>query len=233
MFPTYESERSRTDAMNTEDFRKAIDADDGLNKKRRNLFLLSLLLLAIVVSGADIKEASSLIFKIEFKNRENLQWLLIVGILYSMLRYYAYSETYRDELFNQWSKKLISDRTVYYYSEYKGEVEGLLEKAINDWAGETPGLAELEYRRTGLFKRSLIYPAQEIDPEEGPIYVKRHISLNSYTDRWKRTDLLLLLWIELKYRANAWVAHRETLDLVAPYLLAVAALAVFFYKKFC
>lgn len=44
---------------------------------------------------------------------------------------------------------------------------------------------------------------------------------------------MLLLWIELNYRLNAWVAHRETLDLVAPYVLAAGALTAFFYKKLC
>jgi hypothetical protein len=231
-FITHEPEESRTDAMNTEDFRKAIDADDGLKSKRRTLFLLSLLLLAIVVSGANIKEASSLIFKIEFTNHENLQWLLIAGIFYSALRYYAYSEIYRDELFNQWSKKLISDPTVYRYDQHKEEVGGLLEKAVDVWGGDEPGLAEPEYRRIRLLKRVIAYSATEEDAMDGPIYFKKYIDLNKYDSRWKRKDFLLLLWIELKYRANAWVAHRETLDLVAPYLLAVAALAAFFYKKF-
>ena len=45
--------------MSVEDFRKAMDADDGFKNKRRNLFLLSILLIAIVVSGADIKEATA------------------------------------------------------------------------------------------------------------------------------------------------------------------------------
>ncbi|QHG24575.1 hypothetical protein [Pseudomonas sp. DTU12.1] len=218
--------------MNTEDFRKAIDADEGLKSKRRNLFLLSLLLLAIVVSGANIKEASSLVFKIEFTNHENLQWLLIAGIFYSVLRYYAYSEIYRDELFNQWSKKLINDPTIYHYDQQEEEVKGLLEKAVDVWGGDEPGLVEPEYRRIGLLKRVIAYPATQEDPDHGLMYFKRYINLNKYDSKWKRKDFLFLLWIELKYRANAWVAQRETLDLVAPYLLAVAALAAFFYKKF-
>lgn len=232
MYTTHESQRVRTDAMNTEDFRKAIDADDGLKSKRRNLFLLSLLLLAIVVSGANIKEASSLIFKIEFTNHENLQWLLIAGIIYSIVRYYAYSEIYRNELFNIWSKKLINDPTVYYYDQQKEEVKGLVEKAVDVWGGDEPGLVEPEYRRIGLLKRVIVYPTKEEDPEHGIIYFKRYINLNKYDSNWKRKDFLLLLWIELRYRASAWVAQRETLDLVAPYLLAFAALAAFFYKKF-
>jgi len=218
--------------MNAEDFRKAIDADDGLKNKRRNLFLLSLLLLAIVVSGADIKEASSLIFKIEFKNHENLQWLLIVGIFYSILRYYAYSETYRNELFIQWSKKLIADPTVYYYDQQEEEVKGFLGKAVDVWGGDEPGLAEPVYRRLGLLKRVISYPATQEDPEHGIMHFNRHINLNNYSSSWTRKDFLFLLWVEMRYRSRAWVAQRETLDLVAPYLIAFVALSAFFYKKF-
>ncbi len=194
--------------------------------------MLSLLLLAIVVSGANIKEASSLIFKIEFTNHENLQWLLIAGIIYSIFRYYAYSEIYRNELFNQWSNKLINDPTVYHYDQREEEVKGLVEKAVDVWGGDEPGLVEPQYWRIGLFKRVIAYPSQQEDPDHGLVYFKRYISLNKYDKRWKRKDFLLLLWIELRYRANAWVAQRETLDLVAPYLLAFVALAAFFYKKF-
>lgn len=219
--------------MSAEDFRKAMDADDGFKNKRRNLFLLSILLIAIVVSGADIKEANSLIFKIEFTNHENLQWLLIAGICYSVLRYYAYSETYRDKLVEQWSSKLMSDRAVYYYAEHSGDVGGLLEKAVDVYGGDEPGLIDAAYRRTGLLKRVIAYPSTEEHEEHGQVYFTRFIDLNKYNEKWKREDLLLLLWIELKYRINAWVAHRETLDLVAPYVLAAGALTAFFYKKLC
>lgn len=219
--------------MSAEDFRKAMDADDGFKNKRRNLFLLSILLIAIVVSGADIKEANSLIFKIEFTDHENLKWLLIAGIFYSILRYYAYSETYRDKLVEQWSSKLMGDRAVYYYSEYSEEVGGLLEKAVDVYGGDEPGLISVVYRRTGLFKRVIVYPSVEVHGEDGPQHVSRLIDLNNYNENWKRRDFMLLLWIELKYRLNAWVAHRETLDLVAPYVLAAGALAAFFYKQLC
>lgn len=219
--------------MSAEDFRKAMDADDGFKNKRRNLFLLSILLIAIVVSGADIKEANSLIFKIEFADHENLKWLLIAGICYSVLRYYAYSETYRNKLVEQWSSKMMGDRAVYYYSEYSEEVGGLLEKAVDVYGGDEPGLINAVYIRTGLFKRVIEYPSMEVHGEDGPQHFRRLIDLNNYNENWKRRDFMLLLWIELKYRLNAWVAHRETLDLVAPYVLAAGALAAFFYKQRC
>ncbi|MEN5037469.1 hypothetical protein [Pseudomonas sp. TWI929] len=217
--------------METEEFRKAIDGDEGFKKKRASLFYLSLLLFAIVVSGADIKEASSLIFKIEFTNHENLQWLLIAGIFYSMLRYYAYSEVYRELLFAQWASKFIDDPRVYYYHHHSEEVQGLLGKAVDAWGGDEPGLVEPEYRKAGIFKRIISYPAREEHPEYGEVYFKKFIDLRKFTEKWTRKDFWFLMSLEWKYRINAWVSQRETLDLVAPYLLATCALASYFYKK--
>ncbi|MNJ34647.1 hypothetical protein D3C77_293670 [compost metagenome] len=225
------SDRAWNGIMGTEEFRKAIDGDEGFKKKRASLFYLSLLLFAIVVSGAEIKEASSLIFKIEFTNHENLQWLLVAGVVYSMLRYYAYSEVYRGELFKQWSDKMLSNPAIYYYDQEADEVGGHIGKAVDVYGGDEPGLIQPEYRKTGLLGRHIAYPSREDHPYHGEVYTKRYINLNACGEKWKRTDFMLLLWFETKYRVGAWISHRETLDLIAPYLLAVGALAAFFYKK--
>lgn len=218
--------------MKAEEFRKAMDDDENFKKKRANLFYLSLLLIAIVISGATIKEANTLIFKIEFTNYDNLQWILIAGIFYSLLRYYAYSEVYREQLYVQWASKLIKNYKVYYYNPHTEEVEGLLGKAVDVWGGDEPGLADAQYIKNGVFKRIIAYPAKEEHPEHGEVYFTKFIDLLNFSGRWKRKDFLLLLELEVKYRINAWISHRETLDLIAPYLLAVGALAAFFYKKF-
>lgn len=217
--------------MKPEDFRKSIDADEGFKKKRANLFYLSLLLLAIVVSGADIKEASSLIFKIEFKSHENLPWLLVAGVVYSMLRYYAYSESYRKRLFKQWSDKMLSNPAIYYLDHEIHEVTGHIGEAINIYGGDEPGLAAPEYLKTGVWQRRIAYPSKENHSFHGECDITRYVDLNAYSKTWTRKDFLLLLWFETQYKVNAWISHRETLDLVAPYLLAACALAIFFYKK--
>lgn len=208
-----------------------MDDDENFKKKRANLFYLSLLLIAIIVSGAEIKEANTLIFKIEFTNYENLQWLLIAGIVYSALRYYAYSEKYRDQLVKQWSSKMLQDYRVYNYDAEEEVVRSLLGKAVDVWGGDEPGLVAAEYRKTGFLRRSIAYPTREMH-ERGEEYYNKHISLNTFTDKWKLKHLLLIFLFETKYRVDAWVSHRETLDLVAPYLLAIGALATFFYRKF-
>lgn len=218
--------------MKADEFRKAMDDDENFKKKRANLFYLSLLLIAIIVSGAEIKEANTLIFKIEFANYENLQWLLIAGILYSMLRYYAYSETHRVQLYLQWASKLINNYRIYYYNPHTEEVEGLIGKAVNAWGGDEPGLADIQYRKNGLFKRFIAYRSKEDHPEHGEVYFTKFINLLDFSGRWKPKDYLLLQLYETKYRFDAWVAQRETLDLIAPYLLAIGALAAFFYRKF-
>ena len=85
--------------MTVDEFRESMDSDKAFQSKRKALVFVSLLLLALVVSGAQIKEANTFIFKIEFSNHAGLRYLLVASVMACMLRYYSYSERYRDQLF--------------------------------------------------------------------------------------------------------------------------------------
>lgn len=76
-----------------------------------------------------------------------------------------------------------------------------------------------------------MYRAHGTDPERGPCSYTETIYLNKYTETWGEKELRKLLRYEFKYRWEAWLSHRETLDLMAPYLLAAIALLAFLYTK--
>ncbi|MGE8351167.1 MAG: hypothetical protein ACN6P5_11510, partial [Pseudomonas protegens] len=101
--------------MTVDEFRSAMDEDAGFKSKRRALTFVSLLLLALVVSGAEIKEANTFIFKIEFTNHVGLRYLLVLAVLSCLFRYYAYSEKYNAQLFKFWSDRLLNDVKIFYY----------------------------------------------------------------------------------------------------------------------
>jgi hypothetical protein len=212
--------------MTADEFRDAMDNDKAFQSKRKALVFVSLLLLALVVSGAQIKEANTFIFKIEFANHAGLRYLLVASVVACMLRYYSYSEKYRDQLFKIWSGRLLADYRVYHVDKQAGEISGILGKKMEVYIGEY-GVDNPKYKKAGFFKRSVGLPAKGMHETYGEIYYTEYFDLNKYDDKWKSTDFRSLLMIEFKYRAEAWIKYRETLDLASPYLLGFSSLLAF------
>lgn len=218
--------------MNVDEFRCAMDDDAGFKSKRRALVFTSLLLLALIVSGAVIKEANTFIFKIEFTNHEGLRYLLVLAVLSCMLRYYAYSERYHTLLFKFWSDRLLSDGSIYSYDREDELVIGLLGRRMDVFGGDEPGIEYPEYKKTGFLKRSIGYPSEGVDDYHGEYICTEYVNLNEYNENWRRRDFCKLLFAEMKYRIEAWIKYRETLDLVSPYVLGFTSLIVFMVSYF-
>lgn len=213
--------------MNADEYRRAMDDDKGFQSKRKALVFVSLLLLALVVSGAQIKEANSFIFKIEFSNHEGLKYLLVAAVMACALRYYSYSERYNNHLLSLWAGRLLSDYNVYHIDPEGPVTSGLAGRKADIYVGGKYDTDSPVYRKTGIFKRAIGFRTSETDEFRGQVYYTKLFSLNEYTEHWSRRDLLNLLLVEFKYRAHAWFKHRETLDLASPYLLAAASLLAF------
>lgn len=214
--------------MTAEKFRRAMAGDKEFQSKRKALVFVSLLLLALVVSGAQIKEANTFIFKIEFSNHVGLRYLLVVAVMICMLRYYSYSERFNNQLFELWSRRLLDDYKIYSVDYECGQVSGLLGKRLNvhesDYDIESP-----VYRNTGFLKRSVGLKTSSQHDYYGQVYYIDLFDLNSYDEHWTRRDFERLLRAEFWYRLQAWVKYRETLDLVSPYLLASVSLLAFLF----
>lgn len=54
-----------------------------------------------------------------------------------------------------------------------------------------------------------------------------YIELNEYGGNWSKAEFRKLLRAEMRYRVEAWIKYRETLDLVSPYLLGISSLIAF------
>lgn len=216
--------------MTVDEFRSAMDEDAGFKSKRRALMFVSLLLLALIVSGAEIKEANTFIFKIEFTNHFGLRYLLVLAVLSCMFRYYAYSEKYHAQLFRFWSARLLDDGKIFHYDRKAESAAGLLGKKINLYGGDEPGIEFPIYKKTGFLSRSIGYLSSGVDELHGEYTYTDYIELNVYDEGWTKKDFRKLLRAELRCRIEAWIKYRETLDLISPYLLALSSLVVFVFQ---
>jgi hypothetical protein len=218
--------------MTVDEFRSAMDCDEGFKSKRRALIFTSLLLLALILSGAEIKEANTFIFKIEFTNHSGLKYLLVGAVLSCMFRYYAYSEKYHAQLSKFWSGRLLKDSDVFYYDRESDSIGGLLGRRIDVYGGDEPGIEHPVYKKTGFLKRSVGYPSNGMDDYYGEYSYTEHIKLNEYGGNWSKVEFRKLLRAEMRYRIEAWIKYRETLDLASPYLLGISSLIVFIISCF-
>lgn len=216
--------------MTANELRSAMDDDKAFQSKRKALVFVALLLLALVVSGAQVKEANTFIFKIEFANHAGLQYLLFLSVLVCAVRYYSYSERYNNQLFKIWSGRLLADYRVYRVDREAGEIDGLLGKRLHVH-GLDYDIANPVYRKSGFMKRSVgLDTSTEHEGEE--YYYTDYFDLCEFGSSWTVKDFRKLLLWEVKYRLQAWVKYRETLDLASPYLLAAISAFSFLIASF-
>lgn len=211
-------------------FRKDVDEDAGLRSKRNVLTTLSVILIAINYSGAVIKEANTFIFKIEFTNEQGITGFLALCILFLMVRYYAYAHPYHEKLFSIWARRMMSDRFLFYYDEKKEQVGGLIGKSIDLYIPDEPEVLNAEYRVVGLFKRALTYEVSFQDGADAGVSVNYH-NLFELSKKWTLIDYMKMLRVEARYQLEAFIKHRENLDLVAPYILGICSVLSFVYRE--
>lgn len=218
--------------MNIDEYREKLDGDEGLAAKRKAVVIVSLLLLALCVSGAAIKEANTFIFRVEFSNHAGLTHLLGAAVAFLMLRYYAYAQSYHSQLFDLWAERLLSDYRVFSYDTSEDEVNGLLGKVVDVWGGDEPGIQDARYKKVGILKRNIAYTSRGHNERHGEYSYEQNIELNSYSEKWTKKDFQRLLRFEFKCRLEAVLKHREYLDIMFPYLLGLCALLSLIYKIF-
>lgn len=215
--------------MNNSKLKKRFDKDEKLAKRAKQLVWVSAVLLVLQVTGATVKEANTFLFRIEFTNQHGLTYLLLGAVFYLFIRYFNYAQPYHAELFKLSSSRMISNYRIFNYSHEDEPIGGFLCDAIDVCCGDEPGLMKPRYVKSGFLKRSLAYNSRFFDERHGEVYVTKHINLTKFTTNWTKAKYVKLLWIELKYRVSAFIYHREHLDILAPYFLAVVAVASVFY----
>jgi hypothetical protein len=228
----YQSQ-SGGDFVNTEliEFRACLDSDKGFQSKRKLLVVVCIIFLAINLTGATIEEANTFLFKIKFSNHIGLSYLFVAAISYLTIRYYAYAQDHHSKLYNYWSARLLANYKLFYYDHRHEEIGGMLGKAINVYGGDEPGIQNSKYCTKGIFGRTISYQSEGTDEEVGEYSYTKHIDLTKFNEQWKPYHYLLLLWLEFKCQLEATIKYRESLDLLAPYLLSLVAILSFIFKS--
>ncbi|PXA66152.1 hypothetical protein [Vibrio sp. 11986-1-5] len=199
------------------------DSDDKLISKGKMLAAISMILIALEVTGATIKEANTFLFKIDFANQNGVTFLLLGAIIYLAVRYLNYAQPYHHQLFLIWSRRMMLDRELFHFNPHDDCISGFLSDAIGVYGGDEPGIREARYVKSGLFRRSIVYPTKH-QGEDGEVeFYDVHINLCSFNEKWTSKMYLKLLAIEFKYRVLAFVKHREHLDLLGPYIFAIVS----------
>ncbi|WP_417535224.1 hypothetical protein [Methylophaga sp.] len=217
-----------------------IDQDKGLTSKRKLLTIVSLIMLAIQFSGAQIVEANTFILKLSFTHQNGIDLLLAIVIAFLILRYYNYARPYHDELLQLWSSRMLKEPFFYYLEpldnddfpsvfEDKGLIIEILEKELSEpyiaYKNRDHQYASWRYSCNGIFSRSISF---NLIHDSYGHYV-RTIKLNTHSLVNTRS-YLKILWLELKYQTKSFITHRENLDIYTPYFLASAAIGSYIFS---
>ncbi|NEX81743.1 hypothetical protein [Aeromonas rivipollensis] len=223
-----EKEDSLTDKMKK---------DSEFQSKRKQLIIVSVLLMAMSLSDASLKEANTFIFKIDFSNSAAFGWLVFVGVIVLMIRYYSFAFKYHSYLYDVWANAMMKDRRVFGYHT-KGDdpsenyPHGLFSQIKRDACSNSIGYYEFDreevkpiYKAKGILKRSFSYSITYPHGTE-----ETEVNLNEFCECWTRKDLYNLLKIEFEYQKNAALRNPEYLDISLPYLIASLSLISFIFK---
>ena len=211
--------------------------DSDFQSKGKQLTVVSILLMAMSLSNAQLKEANTFIFKIDFSNSAAFGWMVFFGVIVLMVRYYSLAFKYHYYLYEMWAEDMMKDYRVFgYHSEEDDPGEyyphGLISKIQRDACSRSIGYYDFErdkiipiYKAHGAFKRSIYY---RIDYPHGT--EETVINLNKFDSDWTRKDFYELLKIEFQYQSNALFRRAEYLDILLPYIIAALSLISFMFK---
>ncbi|WP_349918169.1 hypothetical protein [Aeromonas veronii] len=211
--------------------------DSEFQSKRKQLIAISVLLMAMSLSDAQLKEANTFIFKIDFSNSAAFGWMVFFGVIVLIIRYYSLAFKYHAYLYDVWANEMVQDRRVFVYY-FDGEESndyiphGLLSKFKNDLCSHSIEGHDFEkykiepkYIINGILKRGITY-----DCNHGYEVTIENINLNRFDENWKKRDLYELLKIEFEHQKNAMFRQPEYLDISLPYFIASLSLISFIFK---
>lgn len=221
--------------MKPSELSEAIHNDGPLAGKRRLLVGLSMVLIAIYLTGAKVSEASTPFLKVTFANLGGIANLLLLCTGFVLIRYYAFASIYQISVRNAWVSKLLSDSFFYNSCDFSNEECGYLVElappfaAYNDYSFMNDASSE---RKVYLHLNWLLNAQIEFDiyiPETGRWISRKVYLFNLKLPRSSIRAFSLLI----QYWWDAQVRYRESLDIYAPYFIAFTAIGLTIYPVLC
>jgi len=214
-----------TDQENSLTIAEQIDVDEGLKSKSKQLTVISLILLALSFSGAKVEEANTFILKLKFENQEGISVLLVFALLFLLLRYYNYACKYHQQLYINWSTRLLRDS---FFShaldshgyEYGGVIHEVNSKVDIDALRYEGCEYKCTYKCEYIFIRRVVYNWYD---ESNDDYREEEVNIS-------KLNYVKALRLEAKYQLDSFIKHRENLDIIAPYILGILAISSYFFN---
>ncbi|WP_417657108.1 hypothetical protein [Pseudidiomarina aestuarii] len=110
-------------AANQDKFNEMLE-DTRLTSSRRSLIVVSLVLIAMNISEAELSKVNGLIFELTFKSPENLAILLVFATAFLLLRYYNHAAKYHELTRRRWTKNVMNEYIVYSDCEESQDASG-------------------------------------------------------------------------------------------------------------
>lgn len=212
--------------MSEESIKDEIDQDYGLKSQKRLLTIVSIILLAMSLSGTKIVEANTFILKLEFTNQEYLAHLLFLSVIFLMIRYHSYANHYHVKLYQIWTGQLLGHDFVHHYCEHSDQISGIVGDVMpsevdNALHRHDSKQFEISYKCSFFLNRFIVFTwADENLLNETNVSIFKEVSFKGYC---------YLLIIETNTQLTSFFKQRENLDIMSPYLIGLTAIISFLF----
>lgn len=220
--------------MKPSELSEAIHNDGPLAGKRRLLVGLSMVLIAIYLTGAKVSEASTPFLKITFGSVGGITNLLLLCTGFVLVRYYSYASIYQQEVNRVLAKQILDDSFFYNSCPHSDQEAGYIVDIAPSFAGfNDDEIRHNEQARTSYrFLINWLVNAQieyslSIPPDKGNTAYVSIFNIRRPKESIKALKLIV------KYWWDAQVRYRESLDIYAPYFIAFTAIGLTIYPVIC
>ncbi len=218
--------------IESKELSKRIDEDLALASSRKYLIVTSLVLLALLFSGAKVTEANTFIFKLTFTNASGIADLLLLSIAFLLIKYYSNASKYHKAIYEDWTQRAIKHPFFYWVCEHSDGQSGHVVDIAPDYAGFNDhgyGYEEDEKLNWALHVNFLLNAQIQYD------LFNRHGHMQDkkvYVFRLKHPiKSFRAIWVILKHWIEAQTRFRESIEIYAPYFIAFFTTTLAIVKK--
>lgn len=211
---------------------KRIDEDLALASSRKYLMVTSLVLLALLFSGATVTEANTFIFKLTFTKAGGIADLLLLSVAFLLIKYYSNTSKYHKAIYDDWTDRALKHPFFFLVCEHSDGQSGHVVDIAPDYAVFNDygfGYEEGEQLNWKLHVNFLLNAQIQYDLfnryghiQDKKVYVFQLKSL---------IKSIKALWIILKHWIEAQARFRESLEIYAPYFIAFFTTILAISKK--
>lgn len=210
---------------------KNISQDLALKSSRKHLVVVSVTLLALLFSGAQISEANTFLFKLTFTNTNGVADLLLLMVGFLLVKYYSNASKYHKAIYDDWTDRVLKHRIYYNICEHTSGQSGWVVNIAPDYIKFNDDLLYAEDKKFDwTLHTNFFFNAQiQYDLHTRNGYVRdQKIHVFRFNSPIKSLNALYVIF---KHWLEAQTRYRESLEIYAPYFIAFFASALAISNK--